>query len=210
LTVASCPGAHVGELALLEISLDPHILRRDEREQRTRGVDVIADLQLLDLGDDAILGSADDGVRQIEFGAFQHRARLQHRRVVLDRDAGIAAQICRNRGELLARRIARLARTVERVAQLVHLHLRGNAGGEQPVLPVVFALLIGERVLGAGELRLPLTIGRLQRLHLEARAAQARLRFLHGNAKRRIIDAEQHRTFLDEFVVVHIDLAHPT
>ena len=94
------------------------------------------------------------------------------------------------------------------MAQLVHLHLRGNTGGEQRVLPVVFAFLIGERVLGAGEHGLALPIARLQCLNLKTRTCQARLRFLRRDAKWRVIDPKKHRTLFHKLVVAHVDLAH--
>jgi hypothetical protein len=77
-------GAHVGELAFLEIRLDPDILRRDQREQRVRCVDVVAHLQLLDFGDDPTLGCVDHGVGEIQERAIKGRARLQHGRMRFD------------------------------------------------------------------------------------------------------------------------------
>ena len=53
---------HMGELGLLEIGLHPNVVGRHEREQRRRGVDVIADLKLVDLGDDSVLRRMDFGI----------------------------------------------------------------------------------------------------------------------------------------------------
>jgi hypothetical protein len=94
------------------------------------------------------------------------------------------------------------------VAQLVYLYLRGYARGEQAVLPVILALLIGKRVLRGCDLGLALPIGRLQSFDLKPRAAQARLGLLHRDSKWRVVDAKQHGALFDELIVAHVDRAH--
>src|SRR6185436_6683732 len=49
-------GAHVGELVFLEIRFDPDVTRGNQGEDRSAGGNRVADLQLLDLRDDAVVG----------------------------------------------------------------------------------------------------------------------------------------------------------
>ena len=95
------------------------------------------------------------------------------------------------------------------MAQLIHLHLGGNARDEKTVLAIVLALLIGEGVLGTLYLCLALPVCRLQGLDLQPCAGEACLCFLHRDAKRRIVETEENAAFLNELIVAHINLAHP-
>ena len=57
-------GPHMGELHFLEIRFDPHIVRRHQRKYRCGRGDVVADLQLLDLRDDAVRRRFDQRYRR--------------------------------------------------------------------------------------------------------------------------------------------------
>ena len=82
----------MGELDFLEVGLDPKIVIRNERKSRGRRCDVVADLELLDFGDDAVARRGNNRVGQIELCAVEQRARLLDGRVLIGRDIRIAAE----------------------------------------------------------------------------------------------------------------------
>ncbi len=118
---------------------------------------------------------------------------------------GIAAEVGDDRADLLLRAGNAGARFVERVRGAIDLCLRGDARAEQALLAVVLGLLKGERVLGRRELRLALPVVRLQRVDLQSRGGELRARLFDGNAKRRVVEAEQHVAFVNRLVVAHRD-----
>ena len=63
---------HVAQLVFLEVRLDPEAVP-DQGEDRLRGVHIVAHRKLIDLGDDAVLGGADN--RVVEIRASPGRAR---------------------------------------------------------------------------------------------------------------------------------------
>ena len=88
-------------------------------------------------------------------------------------DIGIAAELGDVLLEIVLGRGEALARNLKPVLHLIELCLRSDEPGtEKTLLPVVLALLVGERVLGrflVGEL---LPIGRLQRVDLQPRGRE--------------------------------------
>jgi hypothetical protein len=91
----------MGQLGLFEVGLDPDLVRRHQREERRRSRDIVADLELLDLGDDAIFGSLDLRVGEIEFRAVERRLRVLHHRVLFQRKVGIATDVGERHGDIL-------------------------------------------------------------------------------------------------------------
>ena len=89
--------------------------------------------------------------------------------MLVDGNVGITAQLGHDVGDITLRRNHLLLRHLRRVLRLIEGLPRRGAAGDELALPVVFALLIGERVfggLGVGDL---LAIGRLQGVDLEPR-----------------------------------------
>ena len=132
------------KLASTQISLVAH-----QREQRRGGIDMIAHLDLLDLGDDAVHRRMHDGVGQIEQGAVERGLRLAHHGQAVGRGIGIAAQIGQRAGGLLLGGGELLLRGLEIGSGLVELRARGDALRLKLGLARQFALLIGERAARA-------------------------------------------------------------
>ena len=161
-------GPHMGEVGFLEIGFHPHIAVAHQREQGRGGIDVVAHLDLVHLGDDAVHRRMHHGVGQIP--AARDRARPEpgapgagfrpwrwHRRP--DRPA-------RWRSAVRWRRAA-AGRTGN-----CCLAWSSWAREEMPcacnsVWRSGFALLIGEGAFRRRFIGQPLAIDRLQRGHLQ-------------------------------------------
>ena len=127
------------KLASTHMSLVGH-----QREQGCRGIDMVADLDLVDLGDDAVHRRMHHGVGEIEQGAVEHGLRLAHHGQAVRAGIRIAAQIGQGAGGLLLGRGELLLAGLETCLGLIELGARGNALRLQFGLPAGFALLIGE------------------------------------------------------------------
>ena len=73
-------------------------------------------------------GARDDGVGQVELGAIERRLGVLHRRVLVDRKVGIAAEAGERAGDVLFLRGQLLARDLVGVIGLIVLRLRRRAG----------------------------------------------------------------------------------
>ena len=107
-----------------------------------RGVDVIADLKLLDLGDDPVLRRVDFRIGEIELGAVERGLCVLHHRVLLEGNIGIAADVGEGNGDVLLLRRELLAPVFIGLPRLIELLLGGGARSEQALLPLELALLI--------------------------------------------------------------------
>ena len=134
----------MGELGLLEIGLDPDPVGRHQREQRRRGVDVVADLKLVDLGDDPVLRRVDFRVGEIELGAVERSLCVLHHRVLLERKIGVATDVGEGNGDILLLGRELRAPGFIGLPRLIELLLGGGAGSEQAFLPLELALLVVE------------------------------------------------------------------
>ena len=77
-----------------------------------------------------------------------------------------------------------------RVLHLLELRARADARLQQPLLSLVFVLLVGQRVMRRGEIGQLMAVGRLGRTDLHARGGQFGLRFLNGDAEQPIVEAK--------------------
>src|SRR3546814_11447203 len=73
--------AHIAQLIFLEVAFYPKALS-DQSEHRPGRADEIADLQLINLGDNACLGSPHSGITQVETRPIQRCMCLLHLRLL--------------------------------------------------------------------------------------------------------------------------------
>ena len=196
--------AHMVELVFLEIALDPQPRPR-QREHRLRRRDVAAELELIDLGDDAVLRGADRRIAEVEPRAFERGLCSLDRRLPLGRRRDAAGQCRGNAGILLDRGRDLLARGLRGEHRLVVLRLRRDALGEQRLLARRLALRVSELVAAGLERRFALAIARSDRGDLGARAGQFGRGFVDGRLIRRGVDPEQDVARLDALVIVDRD-----
>ncbi|MGY4349905.1 hypothetical protein ACVWXM_006398 [Bradyrhizobium sp. GM7.3] len=106
-------------------------------------------------------------------------------------------------GDLLLDRRHALASDLEiRLGPFIDRAWR-EVGGNQHPLAVEFVLVERSRLFGRLQLRLLLTVGRLEGFDLEPRTAEARLGLVDGNLIRLRVDAKQHLPPPDALVVTH-------
>jgi hypothetical protein len=87
--------------AFAEIRLDPEAAARKQRERDGARVDIVADLQLVDLGHDAVVGRRHRRVGEIELRPVELGLGFADRRMAIDIDIRVAVQSNHGTGDLL-------------------------------------------------------------------------------------------------------------
>jgi hypothetical protein len=115
------PGTHIGQLRLFRIRVDPDVIRGDEIEGGHRGLQVLAGRDRGHIGHDAGERRLHDRVVELAGSFVPLRNGIAIARMLLDRDDGVAVEICGDgrkllveRGQLLLR-VLRLRRAVSKV-----------------------------------------------------------------------------------------------
>jgi hypothetical protein len=201
------PGADVGELGFLEIGLDPGITRLDERKHLGAFRDVLADIELVDLADNAVLGRANRRAREVERGLLLRRQRRLHGGVRIDRRVGIAVERRRRRVDRFLRQLHLRIGLLRSKPALVERRRRGEALPGQFRRTGKLAMpYLGSRLVGF-QLRFGGFIGGLQLLDVEPGLGQRRVGLVDGDPERLGIDLEEHVASLDLLVLfdVHLD-----
>jgi hypothetical protein len=197
--------AHVAQLHLLEVGLDPHLVKRDHRHQRRAGRDALADLHR------APRHLARHGGRQLV--ALHREERLAHGRggtldvgVLLDAGAfgerAIARRLLLSGGQRRARAGQGALRGSQRGFGVVHLFAGHGTGGGERLAPC--HVVVGARDLGLHARDLGFTqldggveraVVGVQRTHLAHRLRQ--LRFGALEREPRIGRVEPHQRLAD-------------
>ena len=135
---------------------------------------------------------------------MQRGQRLQHRRVLVGGNVGIARQR-RLGGQHLAVCLRRRAPGLLQLQRaLVRGRLRHDAGLQELALPCVLGLRRFQRVVGRRGFGLRLRVGCLQLLDLEARRLELRAVFLDRVAIGGVIDGEELLAGTHRLVLVHV------
>src|ERR1700732_2150437 len=125
--------------------------------------------------------------------------------VLIDRDVGIAAQIGESIGSVMLLSDELLAAGVVGLTGLLELLTGGRARGDQLLLPLALALVVGDGVPGRLGVGLLLVIGRLHRVDLQPFGGELRLGLLDRDAERARIEAEENSAGFDLLIVAHGD-----
>ena len=197
---------HAGELRFLEIRLDPGVAVLDQAEQRRACCHVLADLEGRRLRDQAVGRSAHGGLREVPGRVVARGERRQHRRVLVGRDVGIAADRGARAGNALHGRQLLVLGLGEVVRGLVERRFRVDALAGQLRLPVELRLQIVDLVARHALLRHRLAVGGAQLLDAEPRCGKRRVGLRQRDAVRLGIDAEQHVACLDRLVLGEVRL----
>ena len=192
---------HVSEAGFAEIRLDPDAPARHQREHGRTGIDEAADLEVVDLRHDAVVGRRHRRIGEIEPSTVELRLGRADRRMAVVLDVRIAVQRNYGVGDLLFDRCDVLTSDLEIRLGALEDRARGKIGGHQRFLAVILALVKGSRILGRLQFGLLLAVGRLERIDLEARAAKPRLGLIDRNLVGLRIDSEQHLALPDALVV---------
>src|ERR1700722_14438436 len=156
----------IGQLGFLGTRLDPQFRAGDEAERLLRGLEIGADLNGVDIGDDAVERRAHDRVVEIALRIVDAGFRLQIERIGLDRLIGVAAELGeRGIGLRLGDRDA-LFGGIKGVLGLVVSRFRSGAGRHQILLPLEIGLIEGEIGLSLLDLRERELVARLKRQNL--------------------------------------------
>ena len=101
----------MGEIGFLQVGIDPGLRGVDDAEHRRAGDHKTAELDLIDLGGDAVDRRAHHGVIEVALGLAERRLGQRIGRKLLKRQIGIAEQLGFRAGRSAAgRRRAALAR----------------------------------------------------------------------------------------------------
>ena len=196
---------HVGEVGLLVVRLDPGRAGGDEAEDRHRRRHVLADLQPVGLADDAVRGRGDRGAREVELGRVQRGERLEHLRVAVGRDVGVAGEGGAGRGHGALGLDHGAAGELQLQRAVVGGRLADHAGREQRLLALVLGPGRRERLAGGRGLGDRLGVGRLQALDLEPGRGEPGLRRLDGAAVGGVVEPEQRLAGGHDLVLAHLD-----
>ena len=106
-------------------------------------------------------------------------------RVLLDRDIGVAVEVGGDRGELLIERGQLLLRVLQIPVRRIESLQRRDVLGSEVLLPVEFAIIIIDVVLGLLDLRLHVPVVRLERIEIVADDPDLRVGALQREPERR-------------------------
>ncbi len=196
---------HERQVGFLVVGLDPDVFGGDDAEYGDAGGHVLARLQI-EVGDDAVDRRVHLGVRKIERGAIAQCARLAHRRLLVGRARGIAAEPGADLSDFLRGDQDLVAGVAQRAFRRIHAGPRDDAGAGQRVLALVVLLLVGEIALGKRQARDLLVVERADRPDFLDGGGKLRFGAGERDAQRLGVDAEQQRAALDHLVGIDKDL----
>ncbi len=198
----------MGQAGFAEIRLDPDASARHHREHGGAGIDVVADLQVIDPRHDAIVRRVHRRVGQIEPGLVELGLGGADRRVAIDLDIWIAVQRGHGVGDLLCDRCNVLTGHLEiHVGLVIDLARRPTIRDERfsPRILALVEVFGSARRLQLGQL---LAVGGLELIDLETCAGEPRLGLINGNPIWFGIDLEQELAPLDALIVLDRDFHH--
>ena len=153
-----------------------------------------------------IPASGDPGVVEIELGRMEGGERLQHFRMLIRLDVGIAGERGFRRQNVLLGRGQRALGLLQRQARIVQRRIGDDAALHQSVLAIIGRLGEIQRVGRRLALGDRLAIGRFQLGDVEPCRFQPCLVALDGIAIDRVVDGEKEIAGLDGLVLLHRDL----
>ena len=196
--------AHVGELRLLEIGIDPHLVERHDGHQRGSGAHSLPKLDGA-LGYKSRYRRRQRGARIGQISVAHVGGGVQHVRMVVDPcpvDPDTA------RFELLPRGEQRSLSAGDCITRMMLLFGRDRAGARKPVAPRQIVVGLDEVRLAHGYGRLQLRSRRKQVAHLAHRLGELRIGLVKRDFGIRLIELHQRLSGLDELRVVRADGDH--
>ena len=196
----------MSEIGLLEVRLDPGLVRGDDREQRHLRLHLLAGLQL-HVDGNPVHGSQDARFGQIEPGPVAQRLLLAHEGMIVDGHVGGAADAGQHALELLSRHGDAVAGGGGAVLDLLELARRDHAAAREFAVARGLLCEIGGASPCFGKLRACFLVTGLQRGDLLAEGVELGFRALQSQLVGNGIDLDEQVALGDAGVVAngHLD-----
>ncbi|MNX82576.1 hypothetical protein D3C86_1143110 [compost metagenome] len=169
---------------------------------------MVAHLQVVDLGHDAILRRIHRGVREVQLRLVELRPGLAHRRVTVGNDVRIAVQGNHGAGDLLLDGGDPLPRHFHVGVGAFVDGLRHERRRDQGLLAGKILLVEVSRLFRRLQFRLLLAVAGLEPVDTQPRHAELRLGAVDGDLEGFRIDPEQRLALADLLIVLDGDLNH--